>query len=535
MQRLSLLTLTLGAILTANAYAPQIYPGYNFCGVSPDGTYALSFDNPSTGVMNLITGEALQIPTGYDYGVGPGNAISNSATIAGSSLSDRAAIWKNGKWQLINPSAKVRASYAFGITPDDSRIVGIVQSDEYKNDEFEGLMYVPCYWDLQPDGSYTEAKVLPHPVTDLTNRSPQSVTAVWVSEDGNTIAGQMEDYMGYIYQPIVFTYNGYSWDYTLIADDLFHVDGLVAPPYPSHEPLPTDYMTPEDIDDYNADVKAWEDDPNAPAFRYPVYEDYMDPEKWSEFQEDLGEYLDQVSEFSEYYSELVQKVPTFEKNNVLLSSDGKYYASTDVKVYINPELFLYNYVKTPYLINVETDEWTAYSDPEANVYVTSLGDDGTLLGQVNDGEAYMAYILTPGAKKFIPFLSLMEQQNPSIADWMKENMTHSYQLLDPETGIYDTSAVATGSPFATPDLSTIVFGLQNFWQYPDEEGYAPFYGYAIQPGIAGVESIGAESIHDGVYRVFNLQGVKILETKDASAIYQLPHGIYVVNGKKILL
>ena len=521
--------------MASHAASPQIFPGYNFSGVSPDGTFAVSFDNPTTGVMNLTTREALQIPTDYDYGIGPGNVISNNATIAGSSFSDRAAIWKNGKWQLINPSVNNIASYAFGITSDDSRIVGIIQSDEPQRQDFEGLMYKPCYWDLQPDGTYSEAKILPHPTTDLTNRVPQSVSALWISEDGNTIAGQMEDYMGYIYQPVVFKYNGNDWEYILIADDLFKVDNLTAPPYPSHEPLPTDYMTAKEIADYEAALKEWEDYPNDEADNYPVYENYMDPSQWSKYQKDITEYLQQVSEFSKYYNELVQKVPTFEKNNVLLSSNGKYYASTDVKVYINPDLLLYEYIKTPYLINVETGEWQGYRDEEANVYVTALGEDGTLLGQVNDGEAYLAYILTPGTKKFIPFLDLMEQQNPTVATWMKDHMTHKYQLIDPETGVYDTMAVATGTPFATPDLSTIVFGLQNFWEYPDEEGYAPYYSYVIQPGIARVESISTQNLSNGIFRVFNLQGVKLLETKDPSAINALPGGLYIINGEKIIL
>lgn len=39
---------------------------------------------------------------------------------------------------------------------------------------------------------------------------------------------------------------------------------------------------------------------------------------------------------------------------------------------------------------------------------------------------------------------------------------------------------------------------------------------------------------EDVYHVFNLQGVKVLETKDKSLVEMLPHGIYVINGKKIL-
>lgn len=52
-------------------------------------------------------------------------------------------------------------------------------------------------------------------------------------------------------------------------------------------------------------------------------------------------------------------------------------------------------------------------------------------------------------------------------------------------------------------------------------------------GDAGVENIIDDA--DGIYRVYNLQGVKVLETIDASQVNSLPSGIYIVNGKKILL
>ena len=51
---------------------------------------------------------------------------------------------------------------------------------------------------------------------------------------------------------------------------------------------------------------------------------------------------------------------------------------------------------------------------------------------------------------------------------------------------------------------------------------------------AGVESIVSEP-KDGIYKVFNLQGVKVLETKDASAVSGLSKGIYIINGKKVLV
>ena len=50
---------------------------------------------------------------------------------------------------------------------------------------------------------------------------------------------------------------------------------------------------------------------------------------------------------------------------------------------------------------------------------------------------------------------------------------------------------------------------------------------------AGVEAL--FNSHDGIYRVYNTQGVKVLETENADAINNLSRGIYIVNGKKVVV
>lgn len=51
-------------------------------------------------------------------------------------------------------------------------------------------------------------------------------------------------------------------------------------------------------------------------------------------------------------------------------------------------------------------------------------------------------------------------------------------------------------------------------------------------GQAGIGSI--EIQREETFHVFNLNGIKILETKDSSFLDSLPRGIYIVNGKKIM-
>ena len=51
-------------------------------------------------------------------------------------------------------------------------------------------------------------------------------------------------------------------------------------------------------------------------------------------------------------------------------------------------------------------------------------------------------------------------------------------------------------------------------------------------GEAGIEGIVADP-EGGVYKVYNPQGMKLLETQDASDLNNLPRGIYIINGKKV--
>ena len=49
--------------------------------------------------------------------------------------------------------------------------------------------------------------------------------------------------------------------------------------------------------------------------------------------------------------------------------------------------------------------------------------------------------------------------------------------------------------------------------------------------VDGIEAVGAEN----AYHVYNLQGIEVVRNADASAVEALPAGIYVVNGKKVVV
>ena len=65
---------------------------------------------------------------------------------------------------------------------------------------------------------------------------------------------------------------------------------------------------------------------------------------------------------------------------------------------------------------------------------------------------------------------------------------------------------------------------------PDPDPEVVSYSYIFKDQKAGIDSVTLPD--EGNYKVYNLQGVNVLNTKDASRINDLPSGIYVINGKK---
>lgn len=79
---------------------------------------------------------------------------------------------------------------ANGVSGDGSRICGTL--DPGVVDSEKSPLAIPVIWELQSNGTYSEPIILPHPETDWKGECPHSVTAITISEDGNTIVGQVK-------------------------------------------------------------------------------------------------------------------------------------------------------------------------------------------------------------------------------------------------------------------------------------------------------------------------------------------------------
>lgn len=561
MKHLSLLALAATMALPVLAQTvPGEYPGYCFNRLSPNGKWAVSNagDNAPLVIIDFTTGE--EYPYEEVYSNGTGNYISNTGVVVGYEfLTEIASYWQNGEWHPLMPETFTGLSHAQGITPDGTMIVGTMSPKSYAGNN-EGLMSVPVFWTLQDDGTYGEPTMLPYPTTDFMGREPMRVTATVVSDDGRTIAGQVMDFSGFVCQPIVFTCDAQgNWSYETYLDELYEPDGITLPPYPGDQgPTPQEFMTEEEKQAYNDALKEWEETTPDDYDYYPDYSNYMEADEVEEFEAAARAFNDALFEYYDAVYAWIAQVPIFSYNNVLMTSDGQYYASTDAKTFVDEAQGIYYSEYVPYLIKIADGSYKAFPQKDGlNVHLSSIGDDTTLLGQVFDS-AYLffnGFALAPGETEFVTLYDFVKGIDPEEGDWMEENMTHDYEAYDTSDWTsYTETTLATGIPFATPDLSLIALGQFNFW---GEQGDYMYYGYllSLPPVEAGVEEIRSvgdadlKVLRDGTLLVsgdvkdvtmYSLNGLKAFSTVNPSGSVStdLPAGIYLVkyttaSGKSI--
>lgn len=525
-------TFMLAAVASMSLYAveiPAVYPGGGFRAFSPNGNYAIQDpgDHAPMVIQDFTIGK--DYIYNEEYETGQGNCVSNTGVVVGNVLqADKAAYWENGKWTNLKLPANTQESYANGVTPDGSMIVGNISPSMHTG--YDGVSLIPVYWLRQTDGSYGDPQFLPYPNKDYTNRPPQNVTAVRVSADGKTIAGQMKDYFGMVAMPVVYKQDASGkWNYTILLEDLFHPEGYEIPNFPKEDaPQPQEFMTPAEIAAYNKAMSDWETNTPNDDSLYPSIYDYMTAEEYEAFMEADVTWTVEWENANDLFWKLLANIPNFEFNNVFMTQSGTLMATTDAKYFMDPVQGTRTQQFIPYLIDINSGTYKTYPAVDnINIMVSGLADNGAMVGQWNDFDykMYNGYILPAGTDKFIPIYDFMEKADPATAKWMEENMTHTYNKYDFATGQFvPTSILVTGVPFCTPDLSLIGFAQYNFWIGDDP---ADYYGYLISvPSAAGVDEI-AES--DTAISIRSLAGGDLKVEGDVKTLE-----MYALNGTKVL-
>ena len=516
----SLLFLT-AALLPIMSFAqedriePDYRKGVYALKISPNGRWLGSMAGDAS-VHDLLTGDYLDYWTTF---LGLGNAVSNTGVAVGESA-DRGTIMLEGR--IVYP--KILDKYPFcdinGITPDGKRITGVIN-----NTAHDGLSFVGFVADIDENGELLDEPImLPHPTKDFFRATPQFATGVWISDDGKAVVGQVTDWRGMYSYPIYYQEdeNG-NWTYTLPTESWFNPTNIEIPdnPWLSEPPFPEpeDFiMDPVARMAYLTAFEAY----STAGGPYPYPEDYMTEEEYANYVKGVDDYNNwyygqeqAIKEYIQVYNAVLRTTPSFSSNDLVIDPNGKFFLSHGGREDENGDM-----IGQIFKISMVGEEWEYINAPERSLFPNQVLTDGTILVTRGIQATPTSYILLPGAEEFItPQEYLISLNHPELAEWMDTTVPYG-------SGVWlmsDDKSVITGA--LTPDQ------LAYFdWEFSD------FYysTYIFNMGTAGIESI-VDMPEDGIYKAYNLHGVKVLETKDVTELNNLPKGVYIVNGKKVML
>ena len=111
--------------------------------------------------------------------------------------------------------------------------------------------------------------------------------------------------------------------------------------------------------------------------------------------------------------------------------------------------------------------------------------------------------------------------------YTKENFESTYQSVDIEA---DLSAYADETVQLKFEWRTSVLS-------GDGSGGSQLYvtSYTIEEGSDSSGVANLVDAEEGVYRVYTISGIRVLETENAADLGNLASGLYIINGKKVII
>lgn len=482
------------------------------CGLSPNGQYAASSNNGSVVIYDLDTDEhyIYAESTTSAYNTGNGNFWANGAMVGCVNNSGNSGVWYNGRWtklplSSVNPAGIGQAN---AITPDRKRICGTGSTGTGIVLDDERLMAYPCYWDANENGTYGSQTALPYPEKDFLGWIPQYVTAVSISEDGRTIAGQVVSGNGFFIELIIYhqAEDG-TWSYELPLRSLCNPDNLEIPAYPGDGPaVPSqeNFMTAEEIEQFDAALQAYyKDMDNTPM---PTYEQFMTEEEIAQYQESLIPYNEWAVKYTAYENVIIQLLRTstsFSFNIVPMSSNGRYVAlAAQHSTYSASGITSYY---TPFIYDTVTKEGKEIGMDDYSMLVTAVSNDGDVLGYIDAGDAELAYVRKASDEKWVKYSDYLIERDPSLEKWIEDNWIHEVEVVvDENTNATDFETMEiTGVPYVSADWNSFVSTAYNFW---GGDGANSYMGYVIRfSGSNGIDSVTEGQGSDSV-TYYDLQG-----------------------------
>lgn len=387
-----------------------------------------------------------------------------------------------------------------GISADGKHVTGQWRGAPFKADVDENFNLV-------------DVVSLPRPTLDLFETRPQWVQAYWISGDGETVAGQIQDGYGMYLYPIIFYNTPDGWTYTIPIEDVFNPDGVEIlqnpndhqPPYP----YPDDYMNDANRGLYQEAYKQYvagngvKPDP-AKFMTAEQYEEYLAAvDAYNEWYDSNKE---NFNNFLNNYYAIVESSPSFSSTELAISPSGEY-------IYMNGGIYNSYGSRTSYMYEFTKDGINRTIKLKDGMQAPNqVLTDGTLLSTPPMTGMPTGYILLPGSDEFMSIQDYLLPEYHDLVVWMEESFPGGVGVI------------------SLNDEKTRLFGSVFILQLSDElyeEADYRFATYVVDLTAAGIESIEAEGItNEEELRIYNLQGIRLDKPVK---------GLNIINGKKVII
>lgn len=534
------------------AATPVTLPEFYTMAISRDGKYIASVLSELVDVYDTESG---QVRTYEGVMTGNGNCFANDGTIVGSTTNDAPVFLKDGN--IITPANLTGYHLCdfHGITADGSRICGLVDAPEGNTD---GQMYQPAIFNVSADGTVSDPVLLPHPEYDYIGLRPQYCSAVFISDDGKTVLGQVKDDSGMMIYPILYREGADGkWTYSLPTASLLNPDNLELPEYPGEfevtPPDPVDFMSDEAKARYEEAYRQWEE--SGYTTEYPEPADYLTPEEIVEYNKATDAYNALAAEWNEKYEKFMAAREAiysssvgFVQNGFAMNADGTLAAAASSKN-VDTGSYFPEEVNTTYILDLKNGTFREV-DPENKHLIPGqvLADGQVLASTPAPGPMSgvltppVTFILLPGGNDYMPIESYLETSNPEIVTWMNENLYHNIPVgVDEDYNeIYD-NVLMTGHMVASDDFSVISGGVFAYY-FSDDMSFMSYVFKGVTNAAERIEagSSSLRALRGGVLdvkgevsavSVFDLSGRRVFSANETSGRVNthLPAGIYAVS------
>lgn len=549
----------------AQAQTMKMYTGVAFHKASPDGNWLIENLQGTMSILNAKTDQKYDLsdPNGLLlYSPGLGNSVTNSGKIFGFT-SERILVWDNGTIkELDDEPTGVGTGYSsvMAVTPDENILVGALGSDGASSSS-NGLIAYPVIWNKNAEGKYVHT-ALPCLKRDFAGETPQSIVPQQVSDDGNIIVGTLTSGSGFYTFPYLFKKDASGeWQSVLLGKNNVYDESKLStlPEVPEEpvEPNKYDYMTDADKKNYDEAYAEYEEqlelfqngiiskEPTAPT---PA--DYMtDSAKKAAYVADIQKYVADHNAYLQAwkkYSAALQKIVTgdyFRKNNMFLSANGRYLATT----------LLHNGISTPGYFDLaeQNPQFVAAADDNYSMTVTSVLNDGTIIGASPVDELTRStYVIVKGEKP-VTFHDYLATRSEKAAQWLADNNTYNVTVYgnDGETVIgTKKDSIVSGTVTASPDGMVFVSYYTDYYTDDNQTTKSYVINLNAESAIDNVAADGKSLMNFRVQNnnilfsgaekaeVFDLEGRTVAKANDGKATLA-KQGMYIVtmtgkNGEK---